>query len=90
VRFKPKTNGILDMKHNHYTMSSTLIAWQTDLFIRIASAGLHNSFVPICCRQKIDGKIGTTIVKVLGGALAFPAPLLTPVTLTTALTPTLT
>jgi len=26
VRFKPKTNGMLDMKHNHYTMSSTLIA----------------------------------------------------------------
>ena len=26
VRFEPKTNGILDMKHNHYTMSSTLIA----------------------------------------------------------------
>ena len=26
VRFEQKTNGILDMKHNHYTMSSTLIA----------------------------------------------------------------
>jgi len=26
VRFEPKTNGILDMKHNHYTMSRTLIA----------------------------------------------------------------
>jgi len=24
VRFKPKTNGILDMKQSHYTMSSTL------------------------------------------------------------------
>ena len=24
--FEPKTNGILDMKHNHYTMSSILIA----------------------------------------------------------------
>ena len=26
VRFEPKTNGILDLKHNYYTMSSTLIA----------------------------------------------------------------
>jgi len=26
VRFEPKTNGILDMKHNHLAMSSTLIA----------------------------------------------------------------
>ena len=25
VRFELKTSGILDMKHNHYTMSSTLI-----------------------------------------------------------------
>ena len=25
VRVDTKTNGILDMKHNHYTMSSTLI-----------------------------------------------------------------
>ena len=22
-----------NMKHNHYTVSNTLIAWQTDLFI---------------------------------------------------------
>jgi len=26
VRSKPKTNGTIDMKHNHYTMSSTPIA----------------------------------------------------------------
>jgi len=26
VRLQPKTNGILDMMHNHYAMSSTLIA----------------------------------------------------------------
>ena len=26
VRFEPKINDILDMKHNHYTMSSSLIA----------------------------------------------------------------
>jgi len=25
------------MKHNHYAMSSTPIAWQTNLFIQIAS-----------------------------------------------------
>jgi len=45
VRFKLKTNGMLDMKHNHYTMSSTLtlIARQTDLFIQIVSDWWHNS-----------------------------------------------
>jgi len=43
VRFKPKTNGILDMKQNHHTMNSTLIAWQTDLFIQITSDWQHNN-----------------------------------------------
>jgi len=52
-----KTNGILDMKHNHYTMSSTEIAWQTDLFIQIASDWQHNHYNRSCCRQKISGKI---------------------------------
>jgi len=35
VRVEPKNNGILDFKHNHYATSSTPIAWQTNLFIRI-------------------------------------------------------
>ena len=42
VKFEQKTHGILDMKYNHYTLS-TLIAWQTDLFMGIASDCRHNS-----------------------------------------------
>jgi len=37
VRVELKINGISDLKHNHYTTSSMPIAWQTNLFIRIAS-----------------------------------------------------
>jgi len=37
VKVEPKSNGISDFKHNYYATSSTPIAWQTDLFIRIAS-----------------------------------------------------
>jgi len=33
VRVEPKSNGIPDLKHNHYdyAMSSMLMAWQTQL-----------------------------------------------------------
>ena len=37
VRVELKSNCIPDVKHNRYTTSSMPIAWQTDLFIRIAS-----------------------------------------------------
>ena len=37
MRVEPKSNGIPDLKHNHYAMISTPIAWHTDLFIQIAS-----------------------------------------------------
>jgi len=37
VRVEPKSHRIPDLKHYHYTTSSTPIAWQTDLFIEIAS-----------------------------------------------------
>jgi len=37
VRVKLKSSGIPDVKHNHYATSSMPIAWQTDLFIWIAS-----------------------------------------------------
>jgi len=37
VRVEPKSNGIPDVKHNHYATSNTAIAWQIDLFILIAS-----------------------------------------------------
>jgi len=37
VRVKSNSNGIPDLKHNHYARSNTPTAWQTDVFIRIAS-----------------------------------------------------
>ena len=37
MRVKLKSNGIPDVKHNSYATSSKPIAWQTELFIRIAS-----------------------------------------------------
>jgi len=32
VRVELTSNGTPDLKHNHYTTSSTPIAWQTDIF----------------------------------------------------------
>ena len=37
VRVQPKSNGVPDLKHNHCATNSMPIAWQTDLFIWIAS-----------------------------------------------------
>jgi len=36
VRVEQKSNGVPDLKHNHYTTSSTPIGWETGFFIRTA------------------------------------------------------
>jgi len=53
-----------------YKMSNTAIAWQTDIFIRIASCheteySTGGTIAPICCRHNIDGKIDTTNIKLI-------------------------
>jgi len=67
VRVQLKSNDIPDVKHNCYAMSSTPIAWQTDLFIRIALAYALRPNVrlaahqlqPICCHQHLGSEIDT-------------------------------
>ena len=54
MRFEPKSNGIRDLKHNHwqYITSSMLVALQTEVFIQIASCQCH----------KTESSTGRTIV----------------------------
>ena len=45
VRFEPKALGIESVAHNHHTIRSTQLEWQTDSFTWVASGQAYPQFL---------------------------------------------